>query len=119
MENRQRKIIKWDENKHLLYILFSIMKHYMIKNNLTDIPCQESNPIVQDCASLMSMITGYDITPGQVGAQLWLQADKPRFSRTHFRNIKIAMEVGLLCEDNFKEVVLETRARMERNRLNG
>ncbi len=108
--------IKWEENKHLLYILFSIMKHYMIKNEITDIPCQESDKAVQDCAALMSMITEEKITPGQVGGQLWLQADKPAFSKAHFRNVKIAMEVGLLCEENFKEVVLETRARMERNK---
>ena len=63
------------------------------------------------------MITGEDITPGQVGSQLWLQADKPNFGKVHFRNVKIAMEVGLLDSSNFSEVLLETRARMERNKI--
>ena len=92
------------------------MKHYMIENNITDIPCQISDDAVQNCASLLSMITKEEITAGQVGSQLWIQADKPTFSKAHFRNLKIAMEVGLLCENNFKEVVLESRARMERNK---
>ena len=108
--------INWNENRHLLYILFSIMKHYMIKHNITDIPCQQDDKLVIDCASLLSRITEEEITPGQVGSQLWLQADKPTFTNVHFRNLKIAMEVGLLDQNNFKEVVLETRARMERNK---
>jgi len=108
--------IKWSENKHLLYILFSIMKHYMLKNKMTDIPCQVTDKEVIDCAALMSMITNESITAGQIGSQLWLQTDKPIFSKAHFRNVRIAMEVGLLCEENFKEVVLDTRARMERNK---
>lgn len=109
--------INWKDNKHLLYILFSTMKHYMIENDLTDIPCQENDECVKNCASVMSMIVGEEITTGQVGSQLWLQADKPYFSKAHFRNIKIAMEVGLLYEGNFNDVILETKSRMVRNRI--
>lgn len=115
MKNNGR--INWNENKHLLYILFSTMKHHMIKNKLTDIPCQMNDKEVIDCAKTLSLIVGEEITPGQVGGQLWLQADKPTFSKAHFRNIKIAMEVGLLCEENFNEVILETKSRMTINRM--
>jgi len=114
--SEKKERIDWEKNKHLLYLLYSIMKHYMVENKLTDIPCRVSDPLVENCSALMSMITGYEITPGQAGGQLWLQTDKHSFSKAHFRNIKIAMEVGLLCDNNFNEVVLETRARMERNK---
>ena len=115
IKNEKGKI-EWDKNTHLLYILFSIMKHYMIANKLTNIPCQVSDPAVTNCASLLSMIVDEEISPGAVGSQLWLQTDKSSFGRTHFRNLKIAMEVGLLCENNFNEVILESRSRMERNK---
>jgi len=106
--------INWKDNDHLIYILFSIMKHYMIKNNLTNYPCQVNDNGVIECAKIMSIVTGEEITPGQVGGQLWIQTDTPGISTAKFRNIKIAIEVGLISESNFNDVIIEPISRVER-----
>jgi len=110
--------INWKDNPHLLRIVYSIMKYYMIENDYINIPCQQNKKEVIMCASILSMITGEEITAGQVGAQLWMQADKTKVTKGNFRNIKMAIETGLLCENNFNEEIIEPNTRMIKNKYN-
>jgi len=110
--------INWKENPQLLRIVYSIMKYYMIENDHINIPCQQNKEEVIMCAKVLSMITGEEITSGQVGAQLWLQADRGSFTKGNFRNIKMAIETELLCENNFSEEILEPNTRMIMNKYN-
>jgi hypothetical protein len=109
--------IDWKNNTYLLYVLYATMKYFMERDGLIDIPCQESDPRVKDCSAVLGLILNENITPGQVGSQLWLHGDRGSFSGASYRNLEIAMKVGLINESNFTTVLLETRARMERNKL--